>query len=62
MLVAFRCVCVWSVAKKKPVCIERKAHGVGEDQQPNWIVSVAARRYTDLIASGSCDGFVRFWK
>ncbi|VDO64698.1 unnamed protein product [Onchocerca flexuosa] len=53
---------VWSVFKKKPVCTQVEAHGRGADDQANWIVSVAARRYTDLIASGSCDGFVRLWK
>uniref|UniRef100_A0AAF5Q5Y8 WD_REPEATS_REGION domain-containing protein n=1 Tax=Wuchereria bancrofti TaxID=6293 RepID=A0AAF5Q5Y8_WUCBA len=53
---------IWSTFKKKPVCTEVEAHGRGADNQANWIVSVAARRYTDLIASGSCDGFVRLWK
>ncbi|KAL3993691.1 WD domain G-beta repeat family protein [Acanthocheilonema viteae] len=55
-------LCVWSIFKKKPVCSQVEAHGRDIDNQPNWIVSVAARRYTDLIASGSCDGFVRLWK
>ncbi|VDK87537.1 unnamed protein product, partial [Onchocerca ochengi] len=55
-------LCVWSIFKKKPVCTQVEAHGRGADDQANWIVSVAARRYTDLIASGSCDGFVRLWK
>ncbi|VDK72649.1 unnamed protein product [Litomosoides sigmodontis] len=55
-------LCVWSTFKKKPVCTQVEAHGRGADNQANWIVSVAARRYTDLIASGSCDGFVRLWK
>uniref|UniRef100_A0A915PSL3 Anaphase-promoting complex subunit 4 WD40 domain-containing protein n=1 Tax=Setaria digitata TaxID=48799 RepID=A0A915PSL3_9BILA len=55
-------LCVWSIFKKKPVCTQREAHGQGSDGQPRWIVSVAARRYTDLIASGSSDGFVRLWK
>uniref|UniRef100_A0A183E6H6 WD_REPEATS_REGION domain-containing protein n=1 Tax=Gongylonema pulchrum TaxID=637853 RepID=A0A183E6H6_9BILA len=53
-------LCVWSIFKKKPVCLQKEAHGCGHDNQPNWIVSVAARRYTDLIASGSCDGFTGF--
>uniref|UniRef100_A0A0R3RY25 WD_REPEATS_REGION domain-containing protein n=1 Tax=Elaeophora elaphi TaxID=1147741 RepID=A0A0R3RY25_9BILA len=55
-------LCIWSIFKKKPVCAQIEAHGRGADNQVNWIVSVAARRYTDLIASGSCDGFVRLWK
>lgn len=58
----FRSLYIWSTFKKKPVCTQVEAHGRGADNQANWIVSVAARRYTDLIASGSCDGFVRLWK
>lgn len=29
---------------------------------PNWISAVAARLNSDLIATGSCEGFIRFWK
>jgi ribosomal RNA-processing protein 9 len=28
----------------------------------NWISAVAAMPYSDLIASGSCDGMVRLWR
>ena len=58
----FRSICIWSVFKKKPVCVQRLAHGKSLDGQPNWLISIAASKYTDLVASGSCDGFVRFWK
>jgi len=30
--------------------------------EPNWIASVAAVRNGDVVASGSCDGFVRLWQ
>jgi len=52
---------VWSISKKKPVCIQKLAHG-RSSVESNWIVSIAVYRYTNLIASGSCDGTVRFWK
>ncbi|MFH4976204.1 hypothetical protein AB6A40_002913 [Gnathostoma spinigerum] len=56
------CLYVWTIFKKKPVYVQHDAHGIGDDKQPNWIVSVAACHYTDLVASGSCDGNIRFWK
>eukprot|EP00960_Hanusia_phi_P052611 761550-Hanusia_phi.AAC.11 len=55
-------VSLWSVMKKKPTVIRRLAHGADEFGNPNWISSVAALNYSDLIASGSCDGLVRLWK
>ncbi|VDN60104.1 unnamed protein product [Dracunculus medinensis] len=55
-------LCIWSTSKKKPVCVQKHAHGFSSITEPNWIVSVAATSYTDLVASGSCDNFVRFWK
>jgi len=33
------------------------AHGVG-----NWVSSVAALAFGDVVASGSCDGFIRLWR
>ncbi|VDN07123.1 unnamed protein product [Thelazia callipaeda] len=55
-------LCIWSVFRKKPVCFQAEAHGRNPDGHANWIVSVAARQYTDLVASGACDGFIRLWK
>ncbi|XP_030759042.1 U3 small nucleolar RNA-interacting protein 2 [Sitophilus oryzae] len=56
-------ICVWSVLRKKPLqCIEN-AHGKDLfNEQPRWITALAALTNTDLIASGSYDGFVRLWK
>ncbi|CAI9737310.1 small nucleolar RNA-interacting 2 [Octopus vulgaris] len=61
------CLCLWNVAKKKPVAVCVKAHsgakdGVNTVAGENWISSVAAMQHTDLVASGSKDGFLRFWK
>ena len=50
-------ICLWDLTKKKPLATVNNAHGPG-----NWISAVAAMRYRKLFASGSYDGFVRFWK
>ena len=51
------------MARKKPVCVEKEAHGRDDATgQPYWICSVAACKYTDLIASGSHDGILKLWK
>eukprot|EP01083_Nonionella_stella_P210644 762413_1 len=47
---------LWSTKKKKPLYVERNAHG------GKWICSLAALRYSDVIASGSSDGHVRLWQ
>jgi len=51
-------IAVWFAAKKRPACVIPRAHGFGLP----WISALAAVPFTDLFASGSCDGFVRFWK
>ncbi|BFZ08911.1 hypothetical protein BsWGS_11950 [Bradybaena similaris] len=56
-------VCLWSVLKKKPLVTVKNAHGLaGHIGDQNWISAVAASQYTDLVASGSKDGYVRIWK
>ncbi|KAJ3222352.1 pre-rRNA processing protein [Clydaea vesicula] len=65
-------ISLWSVNKKKPVYTRLRCHGNGEIKEGknllgnnsycNWITSLASLPYTDLFASGSCDGFVRLWK
>ncbi|KAK7102278.1 U3 small nucleolar RNA-interacting protein 2-like isoform X2 [Littorina saxatilis] len=61
-------LCLWSVMKKKPVFTFKNAHTgsvEGKTTSPmgeNWITAVASLQFTDLIASGSKDGFVRLWK
>ncbi|CAD5116412.1 DgyrCDS5303 [Dimorphilus gyrociliatus] len=49
---------LWSVLKKKPIYVHKEAHPGPE----NWITSIAALSFSDLIASGSKDGFIRLWK
>lgn len=57
-------LCVWSAMKKKPLCTVSLAHGssVGGNGEANWISAIATHINSDLIASGSCDGFIRIWK
>lgn len=56
-------ICVWGILKKKPLCVISNAHGVNaSNNQPNWITAVSCLPNSDLIVSGSCDGYLRFWK
>ncbi|KAL5639837.1 hypothetical protein ACGC1H_006421 [Rhizoctonia solani] len=63
-------ICLWFIAKKKPVFTQSLAHGMHEHisesegtiATPRWITALGAVRYGDLFASGSWDGAVRLWK
>ncbi|ENN81940.1 U3 small nucleolar RNA-interacting protein 2-like [Dendroctonus ponderosae] len=56
-------ICVWSFMRKKPLQIIESAHGKDLfNNQPRWITAIAALVNTDLVASGSYDGYVRLWK
>jgi ribosomal RNA-processing protein 9 len=48
------------VSKKKPLYTAYKAHH-NDSKSSTWISSVAALHNTDLIASGSNDGYIRVW-
>ena len=58
-------ICLWSNAKKKPVDVVTGAHVDADAPSSSttapWITSLATQRHTDLLASGSCDGFIRLW-
>ncbi|KAJ3089815.1 pre-rRNA processing protein [Quaeritorhiza haematococci] len=62
-------ISLWSVNRKKPLYTRLKCHGkpvasddLSNSQSCNWITALATVPYTDLFASGSCDGQVRLWK
>ncbi|KAH7101193.1 WD40 repeat-like protein [Auriculariales sp. MPI-PUGE-AT-0066] len=63
-------ICLWTTAKKKPVFTLSTAHGIEEHPsetegivlEPRWITALACLRFSDVVASGSSDGFVRLWK
>lgn len=54
-------LCIWSAMKKKPLAVQPLAHGQASNGDANWITAIAAYINTDLVASASCDGFVRLW-
>mmetsp|Transcript_45337 Transcript_45337/g.75606 ORF Transcript_45337/g.75606 Transcript_45337/m.75606 type:complete len:268 (-) Transcript_45337:8-811(-) len=49
-------VALWSLKKKKPIAKRDRAHA------GRWVTSVASRIFTDLIASGSSDGYLKLWQ
>ncbi|XP_050099083.1 U3 small nucleolar RNA-interacting protein 2 [Anopheles aquasalis] len=55
-------VCLWSSGKKKPLRRLPLAHGQQDEGHPNWISAIGVLPNSDLVASGSCDGFVRVWR
>jgi len=55
-------LCVWNVGKKKAIGERKLTHGKSATGVANWISAIATLINTDLVASGSCDGFIRVWK
>lgn len=52
---------LWSAIRKKPLFEVENAHGVN-GLSPNWITAIAALKFSDLFATGSCSGHVKLWK
>ncbi|XP_055390133.1 U3 small nucleolar RNA-interacting protein 2 [Condylostylus longicornis] len=55
-------LCLWSTMKKKPLHTSNLVHGTASNLEPNWISAISCVFNTDLLASGSCDGYIRVWK
>merc|ERR1712223_1006473 len=56
-------ISLWSTRKKTPVCHKQSAHGLDDSNgTPRWISSLAILPCSDLIATGSNDGYLRLWK
>ncbi|OWK02694.1 hypothetical protein Celaphus_00010488 [Cervus elaphus hippelaphus] len=56
-------VALWGLSKKRPLALQREAHGLrGEPglEQPFWVSAVAALLNTDLVATGSHNNSVGF--
>ena len=49
-------ITLWNASKKKPISMIKNAH------HSQWLSSVAAYRNSDLLFSGSCDGFLNVYK
>ena len=54
-------ISLWKATQKKPLYSVYNAHGI-EGISPRWVTSVSSMRMSDLVLSGSYDGFVRFWQ
>ncbi|WWC68182.1 uncharacterized protein I206_102105 [Kwoniella pini CBS 10737] len=62
-------ISLWHIGKKKPIFTQAFAHGMSdlvESEEysisgPRWITALAGLRGTNLFASGSYDGQIRFW-
>jgi ribosomal RNA-processing protein 9 len=53
---------LWKDAQKTPVRSVHAAHGMqAACGNPNWICSVAALKMSNIVATGSVDGYVRLW-
>ncbi|PAV86073.1 hypothetical protein WR25_07316 [Diploscapter pachys] len=53
---------IWSIWKKKPLCVRKQVHGIGSNGEPRWVISIAAVQYSDLVSTGSNEGRVLLWK
>lgn len=62
ILIHYSLLCVWGAMKKKALSKVHFAHGKSSVGEPNWVSSIATLLNTDIVASGSCDGFIRIWK
>jgi ribosomal RNA-processing protein 9 len=49
---------LWHTSKKKPLAYVSNAHG----SPTNWITSLASIHNTDVVVSGSNDGWVKLWQ
>lgn len=52
---------LWFALKKKPAVMVPAAHGRGSAGTARWLTALACLRQSDLILSGSSDGYVRLW-
>lgn len=65
-------IALWSTGKKKPLFTHVLAHGTDSEghnllpsetgPKPRWITALAHLRGSNLFASGSWDGEIKFWK
>lgn len=49
-------VALWNASKRKPAAYFAKAHGGA------WVCSVGALRFSDVVASGSNDGYLKLYR
>lgn len=54
-------ISLWKQTQKKPVACAYTAHGRDSSNNVRWISSMCSIKMSDVLASGSNDGFVRVW-
>ena len=52
---------LWSAKRKKALTTVPLAHGAAPWGGPCWITALTSPPFSDVVASGSCDGHIRFW-
>ncbi len=52
-------ICAWKDSSKMPIASVANAHSSGAESC--WITTLASIKSSNVFASGSCDGMVRFW-
>lgn len=55
-------LCLWLMGKKRPVVCIDHSHGLSAAGHGNGVVSASCLPGSDIAATGSCDGYLRFWK
>uniref|UniRef100_F6SP32 U3 small nucleolar RNA-interacting protein 2 n=2 Tax=Ciona intestinalis TaxID=7719 RepID=F6SP32_CIOIN len=55
-------ICLWGSMKKRPLFTIKNAHNLADSSRQTWITAVCSMRNSDLVATGSSDGYIRLWK
>jgi len=54
---------IFFAKKKKPITLRTNAHTNDDSSNTEaWITAVTCLPYTDLVATGSCDGAIKLWR
>ncbi|XP_047126255.1 U3 small nucleolar RNA-interacting protein 2 isoform X1 [Hydra vulgaris] len=57
---------IFYTRKKKPITLRTNSHKItelsGSVSKDSWITSVACVPFSDIVASGSCDGCIKLWR
>ncbi|XP_023344987.1 U3 small nucleolar RNA-interacting protein 2 [Eurytemora carolleeae] len=53
---------VWGAMRKKPLAMVERCHGTDPvNGEPNWVSSLSTLHNSDMVLTGSRDGFIRIW-
>lgn len=51
---------LWKINQRRPISSVLVSHGTSNNV-PNWITGLVTLRNSNVIASASCDGYIRLW-